>query len=76
LALRDDAGRQMRDTHGRIRRVDVLAALASGAVDVDPQILGPDLHFDIAFKFRDYINGCERRMTPLVGVERRYPTRR
>ena len=38
LAGDDDAGRNMCDTHGRVRRVDVLAARARGAERIDPAI--------------------------------------
>ena len=36
-----DAGRQMGDAHGRIGRVDVLAAGARGAHRVDADVFGP-----------------------------------
>src|SRR5690606_8016238 len=44
LALGDDAGGDVRDAHGRIGLVDVLAASAAGAVGVDAQVGRVDLH--------------------------------
>jgi hypothetical protein len=40
LALDDDARRQVRDAHGGVGLVDVLAAGAGGAVGVDAQVAG------------------------------------
>src|SRR5690606_5917908 len=47
LTLHDEARRQMRDAHGRVRRVDALAARPARAHDVDAQILVPDLDVDL-----------------------------
>ena len=43
LAFHHDAARQVRDAHGRVGLVDVLAAGAGGAVGVDAQIRRIDL---------------------------------
>src|SRR5437899_10211307 len=44
LAFSHDTGRQVRDAHGRVGLVDVLAAGARGAVGVDAQVRRVDLH--------------------------------
>src|SRR5689334_3315728 len=36
----------MRNAHGRVRRVDALAAVPGGAIDIDADVLWPDLNFD------------------------------
>src|SRR5690606_18557160 len=46
LALDDDAGGHVRDAHGGIGLVDVLAARAAGPVGVDPQVGGVDVDLD------------------------------
>ena len=46
LALHYDARRDVRDADGRVRRVDVLAALAAGAVGVDTEVIGLDVDDD------------------------------
>jgi len=48
LVLADDhqAGRNVGDAHGGVRRVDALAAGAGRTVDVDAQVIGIDGHVD------------------------------
>ena len=43
----DRAGRDVRDPHGRVRRVDRLPAGAGRAVDVDLEVVGVDLDLDL-----------------------------
>jgi hypothetical protein len=43
----DDAGRLVGDPHGRVRRVDRLAAGSGRAVDVDLQVVGVDVDVDL-----------------------------
>src|SRR5437762_1269634 len=45
LAGYNDPARDMRDAHGRIRRIDALAAGARGAEHIDANILRVDLNF-------------------------------
>ena len=47
LAGGHDARGQVGDAHGRVRAVDMLAALAAGAEGVDTQVLGVDLHIHL-----------------------------
>src|SRR5262249_55988016 len=47
LAGDDHAGRQVRDAHGRVGGVDVLAARAARAVGVDLEVLLVDLDVDL-----------------------------
>ena len=59
----------MRDAHGGLGLVDVLAALAARAVGVDFQIFVLDVHIDVVLDFGDDIDRRERRVPALVGVE-------
>src|SRR5262245_12283098 len=43
LAGDDHAGREVRDADGAVGGIDALAAVAAGAVDVDPQVVLVDL---------------------------------
>ena len=52
----------MRDTHGRVRTVDVLSARTGRAERVDAQIRFRDVDLDIVIDFRQDIDGCERRV--------------
>ena len=70
LAGDDDARRQVRQAHRRVRLVHVLAAGAAGAVGVDAQVLVLDLDVDVVVDLRDGLDGRERRLAALVGVER------
>jgi len=47
LALHDDARGDVRDPHGGVGAVDMLAARAAGAIRVDPKILFVDLDIDV-----------------------------
>lgn len=42
LHSNNEAGRQVRDANGRVGGVDALATMATGAVDIDAEILGID----------------------------------
>src|SRR3954447_19089261 len=70
LALHNDAGRAVRDAHGRVGLVDVLAAGARRAVGVDLQVVGVDL--DVAGIFDDGgdLDAGEARLAAVRGVER------
>ncbi len=52
LTLDYDSGWDVRDAHGGVGGVDVLAAGAGGAISVDAQILVVDFHFDVFVNFR------------------------
>src|SRR5713101_278353 len=71
LALYHDAGRQMRDAHGRIGLVDVLSARAGSAIGVDAQLRGIHSDLDALVDFGIDEHARERRMAPGVRVERR-----
>ncbi len=71
LAGDDDARGDVRDAHGGIRLVDVLAARAARAVRVCLQILRIDFHVDAFLNFRHDVYGGKRRMPPARGIERR-----
>ena len=47
LAGDDDPGRDMRDAHRAVGRVDVLAARSRGPVGIDPQIGFIDVDLDV-----------------------------
>ena len=61
----------MRDAHGGLGAVDVLAAGAGGAEDVDAQILGLDLDLHVVVDQRDDEDRGEGGVAAGVGVEGR-----
>ena len=66
-------GRQVRDAHGRVRDVDVLAAGAARAVGVDAEVLVGDLDLDVLVDLGRHVDGSERGVPPLRRVEGRDP---
>ena len=62
LALDDDAGRQVRDAHGRIGLVDVLAARARRAKRVDAQVGGIDRDVGDRIGLRQHGDRARRRV--------------
>jgi hypothetical protein len=58
LALDDDAGRDVGDADGRVRGVDMLAALAARAVGVDLDIVWVDADLDVLVDFGADENVC------------------
>src|SRR5690349_10492890 len=71
LALYHDACGQMRDAHGGIGLVHVLAARAGRAIGVDAELSRVDLDFDVLVDFRIDEHARERSAPARVGVERR-----
>ena len=71
LTLGDHPGGKVRDAHGRIGDVHVLAAAARRAVGVDAKVLGADFHLNPVVYFRADEDGSERGMAAGGGVERR-----
>jgi hypothetical protein len=71
LALHHDVGGDVRDAHRRLGLVDVLAAGARGAVDVDAQVGRVDLHFDRLVHLGVDEDVGERGVAARVRVERR-----
>src|SRR5580658_7317164 len=69
LADDDDAARDVREAHRRIRRVDALPALARGAVNVDADLALRDLDLDVLVDLGDHVHGAERGVPPLVRVK-------
>ena len=67
----DEAGRQMRDPHGQIGLVDVLAAGAAGAHRVDADVLGPDVELDI-LRLRQHRDGGGRGVDAPAGLGGRH----
>src|SRR5438309_12048375 len=72
LALHDDAAGQVRDAHRAVGAVDVLAARARGAVGVDAQVVGVDLHLDRFVDLGVHEHAGEGRMPPGIGIERAF----
>ncbi|MCY1251246.1 hypothetical protein D9M72_649820 [compost metagenome] len=60
-ARHDEAGRDVGDTDGRVRRVDVLAAGTRGTHGIDADVFGANLDVDL-LGFRQHGNGCRRRV--------------
>src|SRR6266849_1880664 len=73
LAFHDHAGRQMRDSHGGVGLVDVLAARARGAVGVDSKIRGI-IQYDVTDCARLGQDGhrAGRSVDPALGLGRRH----
>ena len=69
LALHDDSGRFVRETHGATGLVDVLAARPAGPVGIDAQIFFIDLHFDIVIQVGVDKNAGETGVPALIGIE-------
>ncbi len=66
-------GRQVRDAHGGVGDVDVLAAGTARAVGVDAEVLVGDLDLDVLVDLRRHVHRRERRVPALCGIERRDP---
>src|SRR5581483_11340101 len=71
LAGDDDAGREVREPHGGVGLVDVLAAGAARAVRVDAEVLVPDLDLDVLLDVGKDDHRRERRLPARVRVEGR-----
>src|SRR5262249_37436418 len=70
LALHHDPGREVGDAHRRLGLVDVLAARARGAVDVDAQVGRVDVDLDRLVDLGVHEYARKRGVAPRVGVER------
>lgn len=73
LALDDDARRQMRDPHRRIRLVHVLSPCPRRTVRIDPQVFFVDIDDDLIVDLGIDENRCERGMPARPGVKRGNP---
>ena len=71
LLLHHDAGRQVRDAHRAVGRVDRLAAGARGAEDVDAQVLVVDLDVDL-LGLGQHGHGRGRGVDAALGLGRRH----
>ena len=71
LAGGDDPGRNVRDPHRRIRRIDVLPAFAAGAISVGANVFGLDVDLDALVDFRRDEHAGERGVPALGLVEGR-----
>ena len=71
LALHHDAGGNVRHAHGGVGGVDVLAALAAGAVGVDAEVFELDVDVNGLVDFRRDEDGGERCVAALGGIEGR-----
>src|SRR5216683_2262690 len=68
LAFHDDAGRQMRDSHGGVGLVDVLAAGARGAVGVDSKIRGIQYDVTDCARLGQHRYRASRRVNAALGL--------
>src|SRR5882757_2430402 len=71
LAFHDDAGRQMRDSHGGVCLVDVLAARARGAVGVDSKIRGIQYDVTDCARLGQHRYRASRRVNAALGLRSR-----
>ena len=69
LAGDDDAGRFVGDADGGFDLIDVLAALAAGAVGIDLEVDVADFDIDGVVDFWDDVDAAEGRVAPALGVE-------
>src|SRR5882672_4827777 len=68
LAFHDDAGRQMRHSHGGVGLVDVLAARARGAVGVDSKIRGIQYDVTDCARLGQHRYRASRRVNAALGL--------
>ena len=73
LALGDDAGRQVGQADRRVGLVDVLAAGALRAEGVDPDLVPVELDLDVVVGLGQDLDEGERRLAPVLRVERADP---
>ncbi len=73
LALGDDAGLEVGQADGRVGLVDVLAAGALRAEGVDPDLVPVELDLDVVVGLGQDLDERERRLAPVLGVERADP---
>ena len=73
LALGDDARREVGQPDRRIGLVDVLAAGALRAEGVDPDLVPVELDLDVVLGLREDLDQGERRLAPVLRVERADP---
>src|SRR6266705_2430539 len=71
LATGDDAGRNVRDAHGGVRGVNVLAAFTAGAVSVDADIIRLDIDLDGIVDLRRDKHAGKRSVAALGLIEGR-----
>src|SRR5208283_5072151 len=71
LAGDHDSGWEVCNANGRFNFIDVLAPFAAASKGVDRQIFFVDLDRNILFEFRYSVDTRERRVTPLIRIERR-----
>ena len=71
LATGDQAGGDVGDAHGGVGGVDVLSALAAGAVGIDADVFRLDDDFDAVVDFRRDEDAGKRSVPPLGLIERR-----
>src|SRR5712664_254730 len=71
LAFHYDAGRQMRDSHGGVGLVDVLAARARGAVGVDSKIRGIQYDVTDCARLGQHRYRASRRVDAALGLSSR-----
>src|SRR5207248_2342228 len=64
-----DAGWNMGISDAALGLILVLAARAAAAERIPFQIVRSDVDLDIAFNFRNDVDGCQRGMPTLIGVE-------
>ena len=67
----DDAGRDVRDAHSRVRRVDALAARSARAERIDAQIFFVYLNVDF-FGLGEHGHRCRRRVNPAARLGGRH----
>ena len=73
LTLNDSAARDVRYPDRGIGRIDVLAAFAARAERVDTKVFFIDIDLNRFIHLGCNRDRRERRVTPAVGIERRYP---
>src|SRR5205807_8563251 len=73
LAANHDAARDVRDAHGGLHFVDVLASFAAGTERVNLQVFGTNVDFDFVIDFGNHEDGGKGGVATRRLIERRNP---
>ena len=73
LNRNDDASWQMGNAHRRVGRINALSALATTAVDVDPEVFVLKLHLLGLSDLWYHLHQSKARLAQMVGIKRAEP---
>ena len=67
----DSIRREVGDADGGIGRVDALAAMAAGVINVDSEVLVVDFNVSVGFNNRKDFDERERSLAEVISIKRR-----